>query len=124
MNPNGNPATLKPFKPGQSGNPNGRPKGSRSWSSVIKELMQLEYDTPAKIKAFLPEGKYSAKEIAIVAMMLKSWKGDVQAVKWLSETEDGKPNQSIDTKITEVNKLPEGLTKADLMKLSNLNADK
>lgn len=30
MNPAGNTATLKPWKPGQSGNPNGRPKKAQA----------------------------------------------------------------------------------------------
>ena len=33
---------LKPFKKGQSGNPNGRPKGSISITTIIKRLLQNE----------------------------------------------------------------------------------
>ena len=29
-NPNGNPSDLTPFRPGQSGNPGGKPKGARN----------------------------------------------------------------------------------------------
>jgi len=29
-NPNGNPSNLTPFRPGQSGNPGGKPKGARN----------------------------------------------------------------------------------------------
>lgn len=115
-----NEQNLKPFKPGESGNPKGKPKGARSWKHVIKELCSLEYDTPPKIKAHFPEGKYSAKEIAVMAMMVKAWKGDVQAVKWLSETEDGKPNQAIEANVTTQSKLPEGLTKEELLRLAGV----
>jgi len=33
---------LKPFKPGQSGNPKGRPKGARSMTSYLKDLLKQE----------------------------------------------------------------------------------
>ena len=32
---------LIPFKPGQSGNPNGRPKGKRNRSTILKELLDM-----------------------------------------------------------------------------------
>ena len=67
----------------------------RTWRTVIKELTALSYDTPKKIKTHFPKDKYTAKEIAIMAMMVRAWKGDVNAVKWLSETEDGKPKQPL-----------------------------
>ena len=70
-------------------------KRGKSWRTVIQQLCENEYDTPDKIKKFFPDGKYSAKEIAVMAMIVKAWKGDVNAVKWLSETEDGKPKQPL-----------------------------
>jgi hypothetical protein len=33
------PKQLKPFKPGQSGNPNGRPKGSRNAATLALESL-------------------------------------------------------------------------------------
>jgi hypothetical protein len=32
---------LIPYKKGESGNPNGRPKGSRNRSTIIRELLEL-----------------------------------------------------------------------------------
>jgi hypothetical protein len=32
-----NTSGLKPFKPGQSGNPKGRPKGSRNFKTIFME---------------------------------------------------------------------------------------
>ena len=38
----GNPPDSYKFKPGQSGNPGGRPKGSKSWKSVIEAELGME----------------------------------------------------------------------------------
>jgi len=38
----GKPPKDKQFKPGQSGNPGGRPKGSKSWKSVIEAELSTE----------------------------------------------------------------------------------
>lgn len=35
---------LKPFKPGQSGNPNGRPAGGKNLKTLLKEAMDIEVD--------------------------------------------------------------------------------
>ena len=46
------------FKSGQSGNPNGRPKGRKSLSTIIRELEDEEFDwskLPIKDKAKLDE---------------------------------------------------------------------
>jgi hypothetical protein len=36
----GKPPSANRFKPGQSGNPNGRPKGSRNEATILQELLQ------------------------------------------------------------------------------------
>ncbi len=38
----GNPPDAHKFKPGHSGNPGGRPKGSKSWKSVIEAELSTE----------------------------------------------------------------------------------
>lgn len=40
--PGRNGGTLKPFVPGQSGNPKGRPKGSRSLKAIMNKLLNEE----------------------------------------------------------------------------------
>lgn len=44
MNKNPDQSGLTPWKPGQSGNPNGKPKGSKSLASIIRELEDEEFD--------------------------------------------------------------------------------
>lgn len=44
--PGRNGGTLKPFVPGQSGNPKGRPKGSRSFKAIMKRLLDEQIVIP------------------------------------------------------------------------------
>ena len=92
----------------------------RSLSTVIRDLIEAEYDTPEELKAMFPKDKYTGQELATMAMIVKSTKGDVQAFHAWADRLEGKPKQTVDTTITEKNKLPEGLTKADLKKLAKL----
>lgn len=78
-----NPNIVPRWKPGESGNPNGRPKGSRSMSTVVRELLE---DENFEIKFANGEiRKYPAKIISEV-MSRKAASGDVQAATWLVKT--------------------------------------
>lgn len=113
---------LKPFKSGDewTGNKEGRPKGARSIKSIINELGDIEYDTPEELKAMYPNAKYSAKELAIMAIFAKSIKGDVQAFTAWADRLEGKPKQDIEANVTTQSKLPDGLTKEELLRLAGV----
>jgi hypothetical protein len=68
------------WRKGQSGNPNGRPPGSRS--SIREELRRLAAEKDAN-------GHTNATRVAEVA-----WKaaiaGDLEAVKWITDQIEGK----------------------------------
>lgn len=86
-------ANLKPFKKGQSGNPAGRPKGVKNWSTVIKQLLADEelLDRVMKKKPSYWEGvpqKNAANMIAI-AMMIKAMEGDHRAATWINKSAFG-----------------------------------
>ena len=81
---------LKPFQPGQSGNPDGRPKGILNWSDLVRTL--LEDDSLAeKLLTKKPEWwsnlpQKNAGHAIVVAMMIQSLNGDVKAATWLRRT--------------------------------------
>ena len=81
------------FKPGQSGNPDGKPKGSKHLSTIIRDVIgDIDWSkTTLKNKAELNEkyGKNGWKALVYVAHT-KAMTGDIQAMKWLAENGYGK----------------------------------
>lgn len=81
---------LKPFPKGVSGNPKGRPKGSKNFSTVVREILSNEelLDKVSKSKPvyydYLPE-KNGLNAVAM-AMLIKAISGDKQAADWLVKT--------------------------------------
>lgn len=80
---------LKPyhFKPGQSGNPAGREKGSKNRATVLKELLNL------KIEGKTLDGKeekMTVESAVIGALVRKAMNGDVTAIKEIQDTVHGK----------------------------------
>lgn len=74
---------LKPFEPGTSGNPAGKPKGARHLSSVIQELMDDD-DFELKLKnGQILKGRPSRKLTEVMYGMAVS--GNVKAAEWLAK---------------------------------------
>ena len=78
---------LKPWQPGQSGNPAGKPKGTKHLSTYIKELMtDDEFEITLrdnKTKQVKFEG-IPVRALIYVAMQ-KALDGDVSAMNWLAK---------------------------------------
>ena len=76
---------LNPPVKGEIRNPNGRPKGAKTFSSVFKKY--LEVDTGKEH----PEtgDKMSYMDMSILAVLRKATKGDIAAVKLAIEKVDG-----------------------------------
>lgn len=78
-----NNQNLKPFKPGQTGNPNGRPKKLPKLDELLAEVLSEE-----------KEGKTAAQAI-LMALRAKATKGDVRAAELLMDRAWGKLAQNV-----------------------------
>lgn len=90
-----NPQNLegKGFKPGQSGNPAGRPKGIKNWSVIVQnllgdeELFEKVIASDKNKPAWLDQLKNkNAASAIVVAMQIRAVGGDNRAADWLRKT--------------------------------------
>lgn len=75
----------KPFKKGQSGNPNGRPRKLPELDKLLADVLGEEKDG------------ISAGEAILKALRAKATKGDVRAAEVLLDRAYGKARQTIDS---------------------------
>lgn len=77
----------KKFQKGESGNPAGRPVGTKSLSTLIRELEDVDWElTSLKSKTELSQkyGKSGMRALVYVAFS-KAMSGDVKAMEWLAK---------------------------------------
>jgi hypothetical protein len=79
-------ANLKPFKKGQSGNPNGRTKSITLSEAYRKQLAKIDETDPQK-RTFA--------EVLAEQTIIKAKGGDVAALKELADRTEGKAKQTI-----------------------------
>ena len=104
---------LKSYKPGQSGNPNGRPKGSRNRSTIARELLELTQKLKNPITG---ENETMSQEyLMTLALIKKARDGDVAAYKALMDSGYGAPVQQIEQQQTNIDL--SGLTTEEIIKL-------
>ena len=89
----GNIDNLKPFKKGQSGNPNGRPKKEYCLTDILKEQGETEDVQTSNGQ------KISRKNALGQKLWAMAMGGDITAMRYVYDRIDGKPNQTIDTTI-------------------------
>ena len=82
------------FKKGESGNPNGRPKGSRNRSTVAMEWLALVEKTTNPITGATEH--LEQQDIMTLALIKKANEGDVSAYRELMDSAYGKAQQPID----------------------------
>lgn len=73
------------YHKGQSGNPNGRPRGARNRNTIVREQMNR------KITLTSPDGnsrRISTKEGIIMKQINKALQGNTNSAKWMIELSD------------------------------------
>jgi hypothetical protein len=88
------------FKPGQSGNPGGRPR-KRPISERYEELAELELPKKDRIKHGLPEGATYGDALAMVMFKL-ALEGNPNAAREIREAIEGKIRQRQEAKDSDV----------------------
>src|SRR5262245_23805364 len=78
------------FRPGQSGNPAGRPRDTNA--AHFRDLVRMQY--PGK-----DEVTYG--ELIARALLVRAISGDVQAIREVFDRLEGKPRQSVDVSVEE-----------------------
>lgn len=82
----GSPPVATRFKPGQSGNPKGRPKSITLSEAYRRELAKVDPNDPER---------RSFAEVLAEQMIIKAMSGDVSALRELGDRTEGKARQSI-----------------------------
>ena len=95
-----NGGTLKPFEKGESGNPNGRPKGAKNRSTIAKYWLEVNQ----KLKNPLTgnDEVMSQEDLMTLALIKKAREGDVAAYKALMDSGYGAPIQQIEQQQTNI----------------------
>ncbi len=75
----GKPPKSTRFKPGKSGNPNGRPKGSRNFATDLRDVLEM----PVPISEGGKRTTMSTQKAALMRLREKALKGDHRALERL-----------------------------------------
>ncbi|CCH55576.1 hypothetical protein BN8_04843 [Fibrisoma limi BUZ 3] len=76
------------FQKGQSGNPNGRPKGSKGKAKLIRRCLNLITKADNPVTGELTE--LSVEELITLAIMAKAIQGDTMAYRVIMDSAYGK----------------------------------
>jgi len=81
------------FKPGQSGNPKGKPKGAKSWSTLYKKA--LKYKVDATDPRTGTARRMTLQEVVVLSMVQQAAKGNVKAAALITDRMEGKAVQPV-----------------------------
>ena len=101
------PEGAKPFVPGESGNPDGRPLGAKNRSTIARKVLEmkglLSKERMEALKVQFPEisDTMTVEEIMTIVMAERSIMGDDKAYKAVLDSAYGAPTQEIGHTITE-----------------------
>jgi hypothetical protein len=91
-----NPQNIEPhkFQQGQSGNPNGRPKGARGRSTIVREWLEVQQSVKNPITG--ETQLLEQQDIMTLALIKKAREGDVNAYRELMDSAHGKQTNQIE----------------------------
>jgi len=98
---------------GESGNPNGRPKGSKNRSTIAKYWLSIEQKEKNTLTG--EQEQLSQEDLMTLALIKKAREGDVNAYKALMDSGYGAPVQQIEQTNTDIDL--SGLTTDELKEL-------
>jgi hypothetical protein len=97
---------LKPFEKGKSGNPDGKPVGTKNRSTIARKILEMRSILPVErmkaLKAQFPEiaDNMTVEEIMTIVMAEGAMSGDDKSYKAVMDSAYGAPKQEIDQTIT------------------------
>ncbi len=108
-----NEQNLTPWKPGQSGNPAGRPRGTENSATRLRRL--LDAVQKAKSPVTKQDEEFTTLELMDAAMISRALRGDVIAYREILDRAEGKvpTKQEVSGQLELVKKqykLPDGTT--------------
>lgn len=83
-----NGGTLYVYEPGESGNPSGKPKGTKNRATILRQLIDVK--TKLVNKETGEEIQLSYEYKVMIALIDKALSGDVNAIKEVQDTLYGK----------------------------------
>ena len=90
---------LKPnWEKGESGNPNGRPKGSRNRSTIARQWLEVNQNLKNPLTG--ENQTMSQEDLMTLALIKKARDGDVGAYRALMDSGYGAPKQTTDTNVS------------------------
>lgn len=95
-----NGGKLNPFEKGKSGNPNGRPKGTKNRSTIARHWLAVEQDLKNPLTS--QTEKMSQEDLMTLALIKKAREGDVNAYKALMDSGYGAPIQQVEQSQTTI----------------------
>jgi hypothetical protein len=98
--PNKENITKHEFNKGESGNPNGRPKGSKNRSTIARQWLEVNQNLKNPLTG--ENETMSQEDLMTLALIKKARDGDVNAYKALMDSGYGAPIQQIEQQQTTV----------------------
>lgn len=94
---------LKKFEKGESGNPNGRPKGAKSLSTILRDMLDESIDVKEGDKVI----KKNFADVIVRKLIQKANAGEIKAITEIFDRVEGKSKQAVDvtTKGESINKI-------------------